>query len=108
FYRDRLFVSTFRRRSGAARLRPEGASAARTQIRMAPNLYKAVQSVSTPKVLLVNDDAGSLLALASLLTQQDRGFEVITARSGEEALRQVLKHDFAVILLDVSMPGMDG
>lgn len=61
----------------------------------------------TPKVLLVNDDAASLLALASLLAQ-DQGYEVVTARSGEEALRQVLKHDFAVILLDVSMPGMDG
>lgn len=61
----------------------------------------------TPKVLLVNDDAASLLALASLLAQ-DEGYEVMTARSGEEALRHVLKHDFAVILLDVSMPGMDG
>jgi signal transduction histidine kinase len=63
--------------------------------------------VFTPKVLLVNDDAASLLALASLLGERD-GYEVITARSGEEALRHVLKHDFAVILLDVSMPNMDG
>lgn len=62
----------------------------------------------TPKVLLVNDDGASLLALASLLAQQEQGYEVVTARSGEEALRHVLKHDFAVILLDVSMPGMDG
>lgn len=61
----------------------------------------------TPKVLLVNDDAASLLALASLLDNR-AGYKVITARSGEEALRQVLNHDFAVILLDVSMPGMDG
>ena len=61
----------------------------------------------TPKVLLVNDDAASLLALATLLPERD-GYEVITARSGEEALRQVLTHDFAVILLDVSMPNMDG
>lgn len=61
----------------------------------------------TPKVLLVNDDAASLLALASLLTDRN-DYEVITARSGEEALRQVLHHDFAVILLDVSMPSMDG
>lgn len=61
----------------------------------------------TPKVLLVNDDAASLMALASLLPERD-GYEVITARSGEEALRQVLTHDFAVILLDISMPGMDG
>lgn len=61
----------------------------------------------TPRVLLVNDDSASLLALASLLNDRD-GYEVITARSGEEALRQVLKYDFAVILLDVSMPSMDG
>jgi signal transduction histidine kinase len=63
--------------------------------------------VFTPKVLLVNDDSASLLALASLLTDRS-GYEVITARSGEEALRHVLNHDFAVILLDVSMPSMDG
>jgi signal transduction histidine kinase len=64
-------------------------------------------SVFTPKVLLVNDDAGSLVALASLLKSANT-YEVISARSGEEALRQILKHDFAVILLDVNMPGMDG
>jgi len=63
--------------------------------------------VFTPKVLLVNDDAASMLALASLLTERS-DYEVVTARSGEEALRQVLKHEFAVILLDVSMPSMDG
>jgi signal transduction histidine kinase len=63
-----------------------------------------------PKVLVVNDHAASLLALGSLLTTPPHcnEFEVITARSGEEALRQVLNHDFAVILLDISMPGMDG
>ncbi|HJV82251.1 response regulator [Noviherbaspirillum sp.] len=61
----------------------------------------------TPRVLLVNDDPANLLALESLLS--GRGdFEVITARSGEEALRWVLRYDFAVILLDVSMPKMDG
>jgi signal transduction histidine kinase len=64
--------------------------------------------VFTPKVLLVNDDAASLLALASLLDTDGTGYRVMTARSGEEALRQVLNNDFAVILLDVSMPGMDG
>jgi signal transduction histidine kinase len=63
--------------------------------------------VFTPKVLLVNDDSASLLALASLLSDT-ADYQVITARSGEEALRHVLKHDFAVILLDVSMPSMDG
>ncbi len=61
-----------------------------------------------PRVLLANDDPANLLALTSLLSDRDN-YEVITARSGEEALRWVLKYDdFAVILLDVSMPGMDG
>lgn len=61
----------------------------------------------TPKVLLVNDDPTSLLALSSLLSGRS-DYEVITARSGEEALRQVQNHDFAVILLDICMPNMDG
>ncbi len=63
-----------------------------------------------PKILVVNDDAGSLLALTSLLDlwAEETNYEVMAARSGQEALRQVLLHDFAVILLDVNMPGMDG
>ncbi|WP_229520401.1 response regulator [Massilia sp. NP310] len=63
-----------------------------------------------PKILVVNDDPASLLALTSLLDgRADEGnYSVLSARSGQEALRQVLLHDFAVILLDVNMPGMDG
>ncbi|ALK99525.1 histidine kinase [Massilia sp. WF1] len=63
-----------------------------------------------PKILVVNDDAASLLALTSLLEQwaEESNYEVLSARSGQDALRQVLRHDFAVILLDVNMPGMDG
>lgn len=63
-----------------------------------------------PKILVVNDDAASLLALTSLLDQWavETGYSVLSARSGQEALRQVLLHDFAVIILDVNMPGMDG
>lgn len=63
-----------------------------------------------PKILVVNDDAASLLALTSLLDQwaSDTGYTVLSARSGQDALRQVLLHDFAVIILDVNMPGMDG
>jgi signal transduction histidine kinase len=63
-----------------------------------------------PKILVVNDDPASLLALTSLLDQraEDTNYTVVSARSGQEALRQVLLHDFAVILLDVNMPGMDG
>ena len=62
-----------------------------------------------PKVLLVNDDAASLFALESLLTSSESNpYELVTATSGKEALRKVLTHEFAVILLDVNMPGMDG
>jgi len=69
-----------------------------------------VPNVDKPKILVVNDDANSLFALTSLLAQwaEQESYEVVAARSGEEALRQVLRHDFAVILLDVNMPGMDG
>ena len=67
-------------------------------------------TIDKPKILVVNDDAASLLALSSLLDQwaAETGYTVMSARSGQEALRQVLLHDFAVIILDVNMPGMDG
>ena len=58
-----------------------------------------------PRVLLVDDDDRNLLAVATIL--EDLG-DVVLARSGEEALRHLLKGEFAVILLDVYMPGMDG
>lgn len=58
-----------------------------------------------PRVLLVDDDERNLLAVATVL--EDLG-EVVLARSGEEALRHLLRGEFAVILLDVYMPGMDG
>ena len=69
-----------------------------------------VAHTDKPKILVVNDDAASLLALTSLLDQwaEESNYTVHSARSGQEALRQVLLHDFAVILLDVNMPGMDG
>ena len=63
-----------------------------------------------PKVLLVNDHHASLIALEALLMQNEveTGYSVVTANSGEEALRHLLNDQFAVIVLDVSMPGMDG
>ena len=58
----------------------------------------------------MNDDAASLFALESVLMDADRqpDFELVTATSGQEALRRVLTDEFAVILLDIHMPGMDG
>jgi len=61
--------------------------------------------VEHARILLVDDDERNLLALATVL--EDLG-EVVLARSGEESLRHLLKGEFAVILLDVYMPGMDG
>lgn len=57
------------------------------------------------RVLIVDDDERNLLALTEVLSHTG---EVVTARSGREALRLLLKQDFAVILLDVFMPGLDG
>jgi len=57
------------------------------------------------RILLVDDDERNLMALAEVL---ENLAEVVTATSGREALRHLLKGDFAVILLDVFMPGMDG
>jgi signal transduction histidine kinase len=57
-------------------------------------------------ILVVDDLPEKILVLQSVL--DELGQNIVTARSGEEALRRVLEHDFAVILLDVHMPGLDG
>src|SRR5256885_6500363 len=57
-------------------------------------------------IVLVDDRPDKLLALEAVL--EDLGQNIVRAYSGREALRHVLTHDFAVILLDVNMPGMDG
>lgn len=60
------------------------------------------------KVLLVDDQPANLLALEEILRSLPENLELIKAESGADALRHVLGHDFAVILLDVLMPVMDG
>ena len=68
-----------------------------TAIRAAP---------SDMKVLLVDDKEQNLVALSAVLDQPE--LTVVCAQSGKQALRYVLNQTFAVILLDVNMPGMDG
>ena len=58
------------------------------------------------RVLMVDDRSDNLLALEAVLDPLDA--ELVRAGSGEEALRALLSGDFAVIILDVQMPGMDG
>jgi DNA-binding response OmpR family regulator len=57
-------------------------------------------------VLVVDDNSAKLKAVVSIVSRM--GLDVTTAASGREALRMLLKQDFAVILLDVKMPLMDG
>ncbi|MGN6313547.1 MAG: response regulator [Rhodanobacteraceae bacterium] len=73
-----------------------------------PTAASRVHSAEAPeraRILIVDDDERNLLALRRVL--EDIA-DVVLARSGEDALRQLLKGEFAVILLDVYMPGMDG
>jgi CheY-like chemotaxis protein len=58
------------------------------------------------RVLAVDDRRENLLALQAIL--EGLPIEVVAVTSGEEALKRLLVHDYAVILLDARMPGMDG
>jgi PAS domain S-box-containing protein len=58
------------------------------------------------KILLVDDNPDNLVSLEAALESLNE--EMVSARSGTEALRYLLEHDFAAILLDVKMPDMDG
>ncbi|MGH3313522.1 MAG: response regulator, partial [Streptomyces sp.] len=66
-------------------------------------------STPTPErssILIVDDMEENLVALEAVLGPLDQ--ELVATRSGEEALKAMLRQEFAVVLLDVLMPGMDG
>ncbi|MBA4149551.1 MAG: response regulator [Verrucomicrobia bacterium] len=76
-----------------------------------PSMSKATNghaAFDLPKVniLIVDDRDDKLLALEAVISTLNEN--IVKARSGKEALRHLLQTDFAVILLDVAMPGMDG
>ena len=60
----------------------------------------------TASILLVDDRPENLLALEAIL--EPLGQTLVRAASGDEALKHLLARDFAVILLDVQMPGLNG
>jgi len=65
-----------------------------------------VSGSSQANILVVDDDRHGLVAMQQLLSGPDRN--VLAVGSGKEALRQILRTDFALILLDIRMPEMDG
>jgi signal transduction histidine kinase len=67
---------------------------------------EAARPPAVPRVLLVDDRADNLLALRAVL--EPLGLDLVEAASGEEALRHLLAGDFALIILDVQMPVLDG
>src|SRR3954469_2738390 len=89
--------------SGAAGQRGGGAVAG-TPLPSGPT--DAQQDVERVNILLVDDQPANLIALEAML--QGLGQNLIKADSGREALKWCLTHEFAVILLDVKMPEMDG
>src|SRR5688572_15702271 len=89
--------------------------AARDAAAMAAPLIPAATGNSPPprdalrapvNILLVDDQPGRLLTYRAIL--EPLGERLVDASSGTEALRRLMEEEFAVILLDVNMPGMDG
>ncbi|HEY4648808.1 MAG TPA: response regulator, partial [Gemmatimonadales bacterium] len=100
------------RGSGTATPEPASGSAARSEAAL-DNAAPQPRSPAAPlaiedrvNILLVDDQPANLLALEAML--QGLGQNLIKAESGREALKWLLDYDFAVILLDVKMPEMDG
>src|SRR5258705_1500582 len=65
-----------------------------------------MESPLRARILIVDDDERN--AFAAVQALEELGHELVVARSGEDALRKLLTEQFAVILLDLHMPGMDG
>jgi two-component system, sensor histidine kinase and response regulator len=94
----------------AAGAPPEASPASATVPARAASAGESAPTAPSPEdrvnILLVDDQPANLVALEAML--QGLGQNLIRAQSGREALKWLLTHDFAVILLDVKMPDMDG
>src|SRR5437868_1728860 len=96
--------------AAAGSLHALGRSAPIMRMDVSSDLHSDPQTPAAPAhhadILLVDDDARTLLAMQAMLAEL--GAELVAATSGREALLRLLKQDFALILLDVQMPDMDG
>ena len=72
----------------------------------APTDPRLMSEENTTRILIVDDLAENLLALNALIRQDDR--TIFQASRGEDALNLLLEHEFALAILDVQMPGMNG
>jgi PAS domain S-box-containing protein len=99
---DRAIART---RAGIGALMPMNVPVSRHSPSPARRARAADPPPERARILIVDDDERNLLAIRTVL--EDIA-DVVLARSGEDALRHLLKGEFAVILLDVYMPGMDG
>src|SRR5439155_2520377 len=94
-----------RRSTPRARTRPRAGSAA-IRCWCSPNRIATMSDSLQASILIVDDNRANLIAMQEVLS--NLGTRLVAASSGEEALRKVLEEDFAAILLDVRMPGIDG
>ncbi len=72
----------------------------------APLTAPPLHEMDNPRVLIVDDNSANLAAFEAILAQP--GLDLVSVRSGRDAMRHLLGEDFAVILLDINMPGLDG
>ena len=73
----------------------------------APRIFRHASDLATnAKILIADDDPQNLAMLDAILAAPDR--EIVQARSGWEVLRRARENDFAVVILDVRMPDLDG
>lgn len=79
-----------------------------TQIMDEDTEYRLRQAEDFPKTVLVVDDEGLNIELVKNILDAQSNYEILTAGSGEQALRQLENHRVDLVLLDVEMPEMDG
>ena len=68
--------------------------------------YRGTKHLTRTRILIADDEANMRITLADIL--EDEGYEVTTVANGEEAMAMCSETRFAVILMDVRMPGIDG